>query len=147
MFKSFQSNSANECKISALVPLVEESYGIYQFITSMLKAMHAGQPLPLSASFLQLCLNPHPRFSFPSLFALGSIATNDISVFDTLRDRYAQQYGALYQLYQDASSLRYLTSLIAVPKLDPVPLTPLRLPNLLRFSHISYRFPGSASPL
>jgi len=39
-----------------------------------------------------------------------------------MRDKYAQQYAALYQLYQDASSLRYLTSLIAVPKLDPVSL-------------------------
>jgi hypothetical protein len=46
VFKSFQSNSNNECKISALVPLVEESYGIFQFITSMLKAMHAGLAPP-----------------------------------------------------------------------------------------------------
>ncbi|WWC63353.1 uncharacterized protein I303_105953 [Kwoniella dejecticola CBS 10117] len=30
----------NECRISALVPLVKESFGIYKFITSMLRAMH-----------------------------------------------------------------------------------------------------------
>lgn len=33
-------HSANECRISALVPLVQESYGLYKFITSMLRAMH-----------------------------------------------------------------------------------------------------------
>ena len=30
----------NECRISVLVPLVEESFGIYQFLVSMLTAMH-----------------------------------------------------------------------------------------------------------
>ncbi|KAJ1549634.1 sla2 Src-like adaptor 2 [Cladochytrium tenue] len=30
----------NECRISALIPLVEESYGIYRFLISMLSAMH-----------------------------------------------------------------------------------------------------------
>lgn len=33
-------HSANECRISALVPLVQESYGLYKFVTSMLRAMH-----------------------------------------------------------------------------------------------------------
>lgn len=33
------SETRSECKISALVPLVSESYGIYKFITSMLRAM------------------------------------------------------------------------------------------------------------
>ena len=63
VFKSFQTNNANECRISALVPLVEESYGIYQFITSMLKAMHASQcaPSALFPAFLwltTLLINP-----------------------------------------------------------------------------------------
>lgn len=40
IFSHFRGNSNNECRISALVSLVQESYGIYKFITSMLRAMH-----------------------------------------------------------------------------------------------------------
>ena len=40
VFSNFQGGANNECRISALVPLVQESYGIYKFITSMLRAMH-----------------------------------------------------------------------------------------------------------
>ena len=42
IFANFTSSQNNECRISALVPLVQESYGIYKFITSMLRAMHTG---------------------------------------------------------------------------------------------------------
>jgi len=41
IFANFQTGQNNECRISALVPLVQESYGIYKFITSMLRAMHS----------------------------------------------------------------------------------------------------------
>lgn len=41
IFSHFRSAVNNECMISALVPLVTESYGIYKFITSMLRAMHS----------------------------------------------------------------------------------------------------------
>lgn len=40
VFASFRHHSNNECRIASLVPLVEESYGIYKFITSMMRAMH-----------------------------------------------------------------------------------------------------------
>jgi hypothetical protein len=40
IFSNFSGSTNNECRISALVPLVQESYGIYKFITSMLRAMH-----------------------------------------------------------------------------------------------------------
>jgi len=40
IFAHFRGSNNNECKISALVPLVKESYGIYRFITSMMRAMH-----------------------------------------------------------------------------------------------------------
>jgi hypothetical protein len=48
IFSHFQSGTHNECRISALVPLVQESYGIYKFITSMLRAMHTGNQSPYS---------------------------------------------------------------------------------------------------
>ncbi|WVQ74977.1 hypothetical protein IAR50_004585 [Cryptococcus sp. DSM 104548] len=40
IFAAFRGSVNNECRISALVPLVKESFGIYKFITSMLRAMH-----------------------------------------------------------------------------------------------------------
>ncbi|CAE6459394.1 unnamed protein product [Rhizoctonia solani] len=40
VFSTFRHSVNNECRISSLVPLVKESYGIYRFITSMLRAMH-----------------------------------------------------------------------------------------------------------
>lgn len=40
VFANFRPSSDNECRIAALVPLVQESYAIYQFATSMLRAMH-----------------------------------------------------------------------------------------------------------
>lgn len=43
IFSHFRGGSNNECRISALVPLVQESYGIYKFITSMLRAMHTSE--------------------------------------------------------------------------------------------------------
>ncbi|KAJ7492421.1 ANTH domain-containing protein [Mycena latifolia] len=39
VFSHFSHSSNNECRISALVPLVKESWGIYRFITSMMRAM------------------------------------------------------------------------------------------------------------
>jgi hypothetical protein len=45
IFSHFRSGANNECRIAALVPLVQESYGIYKFITSMLRAMHTSKPL------------------------------------------------------------------------------------------------------
>jgi hypothetical protein len=50
VFSHFRSGTNNECKISALVPLVQESYGIYKFITSMLRAMHSSE-FPYSGAY------------------------------------------------------------------------------------------------
>ncbi|KAJ3096498.1 sla2 Src-like adaptor 2 [Phlyctochytrium planicorne] len=36
----FRPGMANECRIAGLVPLIEESKGIYDFLTNMLMAMH-----------------------------------------------------------------------------------------------------------
>ncbi|ANB12196.1 Sla2p [Sugiyamaella lignohabitans] len=41
VFSSLHSGRSNECKISSLTPMVAESYGIYRFSTSMLRAMHS----------------------------------------------------------------------------------------------------------
>lgn len=43
IFSHFRGGANNECRIAALVPLVQESYGIYKFITSMLRAMHTSK--------------------------------------------------------------------------------------------------------
>lgn len=93
IFAHFRSGTNNECRISALVPLVQESYGIYKFITSMLRAMHT---------------------------TLG-----DDEALSPLRGRYDAQHYRLVRFYYECSNLRYLTSLITVPKLPQDP------PNLL----------------
>ncbi|WVR07531.1 hypothetical protein IAU60_004573 [Kwoniella sp. DSM 27419] len=51
IFAAFRGSANNECRISALVPLVKESFGIYKFITSMLRAMHR-RMLPAQKSSL-----------------------------------------------------------------------------------------------
>ncbi|KAL1963805.1 hypothetical protein VTN77DRAFT_7871 [Rasamsonia byssochlamydoides] len=93
IFSHFQSGTNNECRISALVPLVQESYGIYKFVTSMLRAMHT--------------------------------TTGDEEALEPLRNRYNAQHYRLVRFYYECSNLRYLTSLITVPKLPQDP------PNLL----------------
>ncbi|KAJ5288569.1 hypothetical protein N7478_001599 [Penicillium angulare] len=89
IFSHFQSGTNNECRISALVPLVQESYGIYKFITSMLRAMHT--------------------------------TTGDDDALEPLRGRYDAQHYRLVRFYYECSNLRYLTSLITIPKLPQDP--------------------------
>ncbi|KAK3695538.1 ANTH domain-containing protein [Podospora appendiculata] len=93
IFSHFRGVGNNECRISALVPLVAESYGIYKFITSMLRAMHS--------------------------------TTGDNEALEPLRQRYDAQHYRLVKFFYECSNLRYLTSLITVPKLPQDP------PNLL----------------
>ncbi|THV49518.1 hypothetical protein BGAL_0191g00150 [Botrytis galanthina] len=93
IFAHFRNGGHNECRISALVPLVQESYGIYKFITSMLRAMHT--------------------------------TTGDEDALAPLREKYDSQHHRLVKFYYECSNLRYLTSLITVPKLPQDP------PNLL----------------
>jgi hypothetical protein len=89
VFSSLSHGRANECKISSLTPMVAESYGIYRFSTSMLRAMHQ--------------------------------TTNDDDALEPLRSRYYSQYRRLQDFYYDCSSLKYLTSLITIPKLPGEP--------------------------
>ncbi|GAA5929914.1 hypothetical protein JCM10213_002820 [Rhodosporidiobolus nylandii] len=46
IFAHFRGSANNECRISALVPQVKESYGIYRFIISMLRAMYRRMDSP-----------------------------------------------------------------------------------------------------
>jgi len=100
IFAHFRNLSSNECRIAALVPLVEESYGIYKFLTSMLRAMHK--------------------------------RTDAIDALTPLRTRYNAQHYGLIKFYYECSNLKYLTSLINVPKLpqDPPSLIDGSAPNL-----------------
>ncbi|KAK7205122.1 putative cytoskeleton assembly control protein Sla2 [Myxozyma melibiosi] len=89
IFSHFRPGSSNECRISSLVALVHESYGIYKFVTSMLRAMHA--------------------------------TTNSDDALEPLRIRYEAQHHRLHKFYYNCSNLRYLTSLISIPKLPRDP--------------------------
>ncbi|POS84388.1 ANTH-domain-containing protein [Erysiphe pulchra] len=103
IFSHFRNGGNNECRISALVPLVQESYGIYKFITSMLRAMHT--------------------------------TTGDDEALEPLRVQYDAQHYRLLKFYYECSNLRYLTSLITVPKLPQEP------PNLFSEDESAPRIP------
>ncbi|KAF3768419.1 ANTH-domain-containing protein [Cryphonectria parasitica EP155] len=103
IFSHFRNVGNNECRISALVPLVAESYGIYKFITSMLRAMHS--------------------------------MTGDVEALEPLRARYDAQHYRLVKFYYECSNLRYLTSLVTIPKLPQDP------PNLLAEEGAAPRLP------
>lgn len=119
IFSHFRSSANNECRISALVPLVQESYGIYKFITSMLRAMHTSTVLN----------------SFMGIWANTLQATGDDDALEPLRSRYDAQHYRLIKFYYECSNLRYLTSLITVPKLPQDP------PNLLSEDEAAPRLP------
>lgn len=91
IFANFRGASNNECRISALVPLVEESYGIYCFLKSMLTAMH------------QRVASAEP--------------------LEPLVEKFNAAHHALRQFYFECSGLKYLTSLIQIPKLPAEPPT------------------------
>ncbi|KAI1002397.1 Endocytosis protein [Podosphaera aphanis] len=103
IFSHFRGSGNNECRISALVPFVQESYGIYKFITSMLRAMHT--------------------------------TTGDDDALEPLRVQYDAQHYRLVKFYYECSNLRYLTSLITVPKLPQEP------PNLFSEDDSAPRLP------
>lgn len=116
IFSNFQSGTNNECRISALVGLVQESYGIYKFITSMLRAMHT--------SMFQIHCHAVNSFLLIDFFFFSK-ATGDDEALEPLRGRYDSQHYRLVRFYYECSNLRYLTSLITIPKLPQDP------PNLL----------------
>ncbi|WFD42288.1 sla2 Src-like adaptor 2 [Malassezia psittaci] len=89
VFSSLRGRAHNECQISSLVPLVKESYGIYKFLTSMLRAMHR--------------------------------RTDAMDALEPLRGRYNEQHFELRRFYFECASLKFLTSLINVPKLNTDP--------------------------
>ena len=105
IFAHFGQSVNNECRISALVPLVKESWGIYRFITSMLRAMHRRRLIPDSSN------------SLSDGFTKGA---NDHDALEPLRGRYSSQHYNLRKFYYECSNLKYLTGLINVPKLAQV---------------------------
>ncbi|SCV03244.1 LANO_0G03026g1_1 [Lachancea nothofagi CBS 11611] len=66
LFASISSGRRNECKISALVPLVSESYGIYKFVMSMIRAMHkqTGEDGALEPLYSRFCEQHSRLFEF-----------------------------------------------------------------------------------
>ncbi|KAI6120582.1 ANTH domain-containing protein [Pisolithus croceorrhizus] len=89
VFSHFRHSANNECRISSLVPLVKESWGIYRFITSMLRALYR--------------------------------RTNDHEALEPLRQRFNAQHHNLRKFYYECSNLKFLTSLVNVPKLGQEP--------------------------
>ena len=72
-----------------------------------------------------LCIPVRPIACWDILHAYLQLATGDEDALEPLRSRYDTQYYRLLKFYYECSNLRYLTSLISVPKLPQEP------PNLL----------------
>lgn len=89
IFATIHQTLNNLCKVSALVPLIAESYGIYKFCTLMLRAMYQ---------------------------QLG-----EDELLQALFERYDSQFFALRDFYTDCHSIKFLTSLIQIPKLPGNP--------------------------
>lgn len=89
IFATVHQHPGNLCKVSALVPLVSETYGIYKFLISMLRAMYQ---------------------------QLG-----DDDALAALFDRFNSQHFCLRDFYTDCQALKFLTSLITIPKLSNQP--------------------------
>ena len=85
VFVNLRSFGGNEARVAAFVPLIEESYGIYQFIVSMMTAMHQ---------------------------VIGSV-----EVLAPLRDKFNRNHYSLLKFYDECSTIKYLTSLVSIPKL------------------------------
>ncbi|KAG8769263.1 sla2 Src-like adaptor 2 [Ceratobasidium sp. 428] len=106
VFSTFRHSVNNECRISSLVPLVKESYGIYRFITSMLRAMHRHDPPSIhTLSPPRLCLTRSLLPPYPTGTDVGD-------ALEPLRSRYNSQHYNLRKFYYECSNLKYLTGLI-----------------------------------
>ena len=105
VFSHLRASTNNECRISSLVRLAKESWGIYRFITGMLRAMYRSS-----------CHVPHLLFSY----SFPLTAANNIEVLEPLRQRYHAQHYSLRKFYSECSNLKYLTGRVGVPELGPV---------------------------
>lgn len=105
IFATIHRSPNNMCKVSALVPLISESYGIYKFLISMLRAMYQ---------------------------QLG-----DDDALSALFERFDSQHFVLRDFYTDCQSMKFLTSLITIPRLGGVS------PNLRISEEIDSQMPIS----
>lgn len=104
IFATIHQTPNNLCKVSALVPLIAELYGIYKFCTSMLRAL------------------------YQQLGADDALAR--------LFERFDSQHFMLRDFYTDCHAIKFLTSLVTVPRLSNTP------PNL----QVAEGSSGSAAP-
>lgn len=85
VFATINQSRSNLCKVSALVPLIAESYGIYKFCISMLRAMYQ---------------------------QLG-----EDDALTGLVERFDTQHFMLRDFYTDCHAIKFLTSLVTIPRL------------------------------
>jgi huntingtin-interacting protein 1-related protein len=105
VFANLHDYTSAKCRIYALAPFVLESWGIYRFVTFILRRMHEGTPR---------VLDPETASSIPLT------VTDLMDALAPLRDRYRSQHRRLQQFYFECLNLRFLTELTSVPKLAQV---------------------------
>lgn len=89
IFATISQTPKNLCKVSALIPLISEAYGIYKFCTSMLRAMYQ---------------------------QLG-----DDEALQGLFERFDSQHFMLRDFFTDCHSIKFLTTLVTIPRLPNSP--------------------------
>jgi myosin heavy subunit len=89
IFATIHQTPNNLCKVSALVPFIAESYGIYKFCTSMLRAMYQ---------------------------QLG-----EDDALHGLFERFDSQHFMLRDFYTDCHGIKFLASLVSIPRLPSNP--------------------------
>lgn len=89
VFATLRHLLLSECKISSLVPMVLETYGIYRFLILMMRAMYR--------------------------------MTGEREAIMPLVEMFNEQHARLLDFFQDALSLRYLKTLITIPRLPRTP--------------------------
>ena len=122
----------DECKVSALLPLVVESYNLYTLEVLFIKKLVQG------------------KNSLIHSYSLSDVDSMDI--LSHLIERFYEQYISLRKFYFDVSTIKYVSSIIAVPMLPKDPPTFSKpkeaspSPRLSRRQHREPPKPVAAAP-
>ena len=115
-------NDPNE-GYEAIIDLMNLQDAIDDFQRLVFSALQHGRSNECKISSLNpMVAESHGIYRFATSMLRGMHqTTNDDDALEPLRSRYNSQYRRLLDFYYDCSTLKYLTSLITIPKLPPDP--------------------------
>ena len=115
MSRSNSMTNAGQCRLAPLIPCIQDSSPVYDFIVKLLFKLHN-------------CKAIHKYLFKSSFYKNLSIYINDIfsvkglppETLEGHRIRFLKQFKGLRQFYLQSSTLQYFKTLIQVPHLDEV---------------------------